>query len=228
MSRKSKLSYEEKVAAINEYMTGKGSYAAVASKYGVSTRSIQDMMAVYESQGETGLLPKATNKNYSKELKERCVKEYLSGQGSQEDICKKYKIFSRTQLQCWIKVYNGHKEFRSYSGSGMEFYMTKGRKTSHQDRTDIVAFCIEHGKDYAITIKNYDVSYQQIYAWVRKYEAKGVDGLCDRRGKTKPESEMSETDKLKAQIKILEAKNYDLKMENLFIKKLKELERGGR
>ena len=105
--------------------------------------------------------------------------------------------------------------------------MTKGRKTTQKERADIVAFCIAHSRDYALTVQTYGVSYQQIYAWVRKYESKGIEGLSDRRGKAKPESEMSETDKLKAEIKMLEAKNYELEMENALIK-LKELERGGR
>ena len=228
MSRKSKLSFGEKIAAIKEYRSGKGSYDSVGKKYGISITSLRDMIAVYESQGEEGLRAKATNKKYSKEIKESAVAEYLSGQESQIEICKKYKISCRKQLRDWIKVYNGHNELRNRSGSGTEIYMTKGRKTTQQERAEIVAFCIEHGKDYALTIQTHKVSYQQIYAWVRKCEARGIDGLADRRGKSKPENEMTEGDKLRAQIKILEARNYDLEMENAFIKKLKELERGGR
>ena len=50
--------------------------------------------------------------------------------------------------------------------------MTKGRTTTQTERIEIVTFCIEHGKDYPLTIHTYGVSYQQIYAWVRKYEKK--------------------------------------------------------
>lgn len=57
------------------------------------------------------------------------------------------------------------------------------KKTTQEERAEIVAFCIEHGKDYGLTVKTYRVSYQQIYSWVRKYEENGVDGLTDRRGK---------------------------------------------
>ena len=45
--------------------------------------------------------------------------------------------------------------------------MTKGRKTTQEERIEIVAFCIEHGKDYGLTIEQYQVSYQQIYSWVK-------------------------------------------------------------
>ena len=60
--------------------------------------------------------------------------------------------------------------------------MAKGRNTTQEERGKIVAFCIEHGKAYPLTIQTYGVSYQQIYAWVRKYEEKGIDGLRDGRG----------------------------------------------
>ena len=106
--------------------------------------------------------------------------------------------------------------------------MTKGRKTTQEERAEMVAFCIEHNKDYGLTVETYNVSYQQIYAWVRKYEEGGVDKLKDNRGRTKPEEEMSEIEKLKAEMKILEAKNRQLEIENEFIKKLQELIGGGR
>lgn len=167
------------------------------------------------------------NKKYSKEIKVKAVEEYLAGKGSQSEICKKYKILCTKQLRYWIKWYNGHKEFKESHGSGTEIYMTKGRKTTQQERAEIVAFCIEHGKDYPLTIQTYGVSYQQIYSWVRKYEENGVDGLADNRGRTKPESEMTEMEKLRAENRILQARNLDLEIENAFIKKLKELEGGG-
>ena len=106
--------------------------------------------------------------------------------------------------------------------------MTKGRKTTQEERAEIVAFCIEHNKDYRLTIETYNVSYQQVYVWVRKYEEGGVDNLKDKRGRTKPDEEMSEVEKLKAEMKILEAKNRQLEIENAFIKKLQELKGGGR
>ena len=164
------------------------------------------------------------NKKYSKELKLEAVQEYLSRKYSQLEICKKHGILSHTQLQNWIKWYNGHKEIKATRGAGTEIYMTKGRKTTQQERTEIVAFCTEHGKDYPLTIETYSVSYQQIYSWVEK----GVNGLSDGRGRIKPEEEMTENEKLKAENKILQARLKEKEMELAFLKKLKELEEGGR
>ena len=173
-------------------------------------------------------MPRRTHKNkvYSEELKIQAVEEYLSGKGSQREICRKYGILSDKQLQNWIKWYNGHREFKERSSAKGEIYMTKGRKTTQEERVEIVAFCIEHGKDYGLTTETYNVSYQQIYSWVKKYEDKGVEGLTDRRGKTKPDSELTEEERLRQENKILHAKIKDQEMEIALLKKLREL-RGG-
>ncbi|MGN1109193.1 MAG: transposase [Oscillospiraceae bacterium] len=168
------------------------------------------------------------NKKYSAELKLKAVQDYLNGGGSQAEICKKYKIMSDRQLRNWIKWYNGHREFKERSSGKGGIYMTKGRKTTQEERAEIVAFCIEHGKDYGLAVETYKVSYQQIYAWVHKYEEKGVQGLTDRRGKAKPENELTEEDRLRQENKILQAKIKDQEMEIALLKKLRELRGGGR
>ena len=131
-------------------------------------------------------------------------------------ICRKYGILSHTTLQNWILWYNS--QFKERTSAKGKIYMTKGRKTTQEERTKIVAFCIEHNYDYGLTVETYNVSYQQIYSWVRKYEDGGVDKLKDNRGRTKPAEEMTEIEKLKAEMKILEAKNRQLEIENEFIK----------
>lgn len=166
------------------------------------------------------------NKRYSKEMKLQAVQDYLAGKGSQREICQKYGILGKRTLEVWIKCYNGHKEFRERSASTGEIYMTKGRKTTKEERAEIVAFCIEHGKDYGLAVETYHVSYQQIYSWVRKYEAKGAEGLVNRRGKAKPESELTEAERLRMENKILMAQLKDKEMEIALLKKLRGLEGG--
>ena len=166
------------------------------------------------------------NKRYSKELKQEAVQAYIRGEGSYEVLRKRFGLLSTKQLRNWVKWYNGHKEFKERRRAGTEIYMTKGRKTTQEERAEIVAFCIEHSKDYPLTIQPYGVSYQQIYAWVRKYEERGIDGLKDGRGRTKPVEEMSETERLHMENKILKAQLKDAEMENKLLKKLREL-RGG-
>ena len=170
------------------------------------------------------IMPRRSHKNkrYSKEIKERAVQDYLSGGGSYETLKTKYELSSSTQLKNWVKWYNGHKELKGRSAAKGDIYMTKGRKTTQEERAEIVAFCIEHGKDYGLTVEKYRVSYQQIYGWLRKYEEKGVKGLTDRRGKAKPEDELTEEDRLRQENKILQARIKDQEMEIALLKKLRK------
>lgn len=173
-------------------------------------------------------MTKQKNKKYSVELKLQAVQDYLSGGGSLRELCKKYGIKHNRQLGNWIMWYNRHKEFKERQGAGTEIYMAKGRKTTLEERIEIVEYCIEHGKDYPATIEKYGVSYQQIYSWVRKYEEKGIDGLRDGRGRSKPVEEMTDIEKLQAENRLLKAQLRDKEVEMLLLKKLQGLERGGR
>lgn len=102
--------------------------------------------------------------------------------------------------------------------------MTQGRNTTYEERIEIVSYCIEHGNDYTAAIEKYGVSYHQIYSWVRKYNERGAEGLEDKRGKHKPESQMTELEKLRAKNRMLEARNKRLETENAVLKKLEEIE----
>lgn len=225
MGRTSKYSYELKSQIVLEYEAGKGGWKSLGKKYNISYCNIRRWWYIYQSQGLEGLQPAHGNKQWTAEIKLQAVTDYLSKRGSLIEICKKYKISSDSILKNWIEVYNsGHKELKS-TGSGGKKIMTKARKTTLEERIDIVNFCIANGKDYRLTMEKFNVTYQQIYLWVKKYEEKGIDGLIDRRGKAKPESEISEIDRLKAQNKLLESEKLRLEMEVNVLKKLTEVER---
>ena len=74
-------------------------------------------------------------------------------------------------------------------------------------------------------IQQYQVSYQQARNYIVKYEAGGVEALRDNRGKRKRPDEMSELEKLRAEVKILKAEKERAEMEASFLKKLEEIER---
>ena len=225
MGRKSTTAFETKLLAIEAYERGEGSVKTISERFYINKSNFIRWLTIYRSQGIDGLLPSHTNKGWNKDIKMLAVQDYLSGKGSMNDICQKYKISSDSILRQWIKVYNdSHKELKS-TGSGGRKPMTKARKTTFEERIEIVQFCIANSKNYGMTMDKFNVSYQQIYLWVRKYEEKGVDGLLDRRGKAKPENELTELDRLKAENKMLAAKNQELQMEIDVIKKLKEVER---
>ena len=221
----SKRTPDEKIASVERYIRGETSMCSEAHRLGVNESAVRDWVRIYQTFGVSGFFQK-NNRSYTTELKIEAVSAYLNGEGSLSVICQKYEIRSTRQLRNWIKVYNGHRELRPSSGRGSDIYMTKGRKTTYEERIEIVSYCIEHGNDYTGTIEKYGISYQQIYSWVKKYAEKGADGLKDKRGKRKPESEMDEMEKLRAENRLLAARNKRLEMENEILKKLKEYERG--
>lgn len=74
------------------------------------------------------------------------------------------------------------------------------------------------GCNYSSTANKYGCSYGQVYAWVRKYKDKGIEGLYDRRGKNKAISQLSDIEKLKAENRLLKAQTQQQQMEIDFLK----------
>ncbi|USP55773.1 hypothetical protein J2N67_006022 (plasmid) [Bacillus thuringiensis] len=103
--------------------------------------------------------------------------------------------------------------------------MTSRRKTTLEERIQIVNYCIQHQKNYQLTAESYEVSYQQVYQWVKKFEANSEEALQDKRGRKKEEYELTAEEKFKLEMKRLERENERLRAENAFFKKLEELER---
>ena len=220
---KRKISAEDKIYAVNLYLAGKESQYRIAAMFDVSAASVQQWIRNYKAMGsEAFTLNKC--KKYSKELKEQAVLDYLAGRGSQDDICKKYGIRARSKLQLWIKRYNGHEELKT-SATGGYSLMTKGRKTTFEERIEIVQYCIAHDHNYAETSEKYQVSYQQARNYTVKYETGGVDALLDNRGKRKNPDKLSELERLRAEVKMLKAQKERAEMEVSFLKKLEEIER---
>lgn len=58
--------------------------------------------------------------------------------------------------------YNGHEKLKA-SRTGGTSIITKGRKTTYEERVEIVKYCIEYEMDYAQIAEKYQISYQQIY-----------------------------------------------------------------
>ena len=224
MPQKTKVMIEAKIIAVENCISGKESVNNCAKNLQVHEETLRCWIRLYESRGVEGLIPATKTRKYSIEIKKTAVEDYLSGKGSLNDICVKYDISRHGMLQRWIKWYNCHGDFKQ-PNSGGEIYMAKGRNTTIYERIEMCSHCIANNKDYGKTIEKYGVSYQQIYTWVRKYEKDGVNGFTDNRGKHKNESSMTEIEKLQAQLKLKEAENLRLQMENELLKKLEELER---
>lgn len=217
-------SLEDKIRVIKALEEGSHSIAELESIYNVHNVSIYDWVYKYEKYGVEGLKESPTWREYSKELKLEAVKNFLSEEYSLREITRKYDIPSTSTLRQWIKKYNSHRDLKDTS-KGRTSSMIKGRKTSWDERIQIVLDCLKNGKDFQVTAETYQVSYQQVYQWVKKYEDGGDEALKDKRGRNKVESELSPEEKIQFEMKRLERENERLRAENLFLKKLEEIER---
>lgn len=104
--------------------------------------------------------------------------------------------------------------------------MTKGRKTTREERIIIARECLEAGRNYREIAEKHNVSYQQVYQWTNKYAELGEKGLEDRRGKRTIQQEPRTTEEeMKQRIAQLEHELYMTRMERDLLKKLKEIER---
>lgn len=224
MSKRTKYTAEEKYEILMDYNTGFESIHEIATKYEISTSTFHEWRYIYEKYGIDGLKESKKCRKYSKELKEQALQDYFSGKYSQMEIAKKYELPNRSVFKVWINKYNGHRK-KPTPPKGRKEPMTNGRATSWKEKIEIVQFCITNGNDYHKTAATYTVSYNQVYQWVRKYESGGENALQDTRGRKKLEAELTPEDRIKLEMKKLEAENERLRAENLFLKKLEQLER---
>lgn len=224
MSRKARFTPEEKEQAVIDYTEGNKTRTQICEELCISSRTIQDWATIYSRHGITGFAVKTRNSPYSKEFKIQVVEEYIRGEGSSIDLGIKYDISSGL-LRSWVRMYNANRELRDYSPR-QEVYMAEARrKTTLEERKEIVAYCINHNRDYKNTAAKYDVSYSQVYSWVKKYDADGEDGLADKRGHHKTDDEVDELERLKRENLRLKRQLEEKDMVVELLKKVKEYER---
>lgn len=213
----------EKFAILQQIECNRISVKEAVRTFGISKTTLAKWRRRYRNYGYEGLEVRTRNQSYSAELKLQAVKDYLSRAFSQYEVIDNYEIASRNQLSRWVDKYNGHSSLKAYTGGTPA--MTTGRSTTLQEQIEIVLYCLAHEQDYRKTAEQFQVSYQQVYGWVKKYKVGGQEALHDGSGRTKAAEELSDTDRHKLVMKKLEYENERLRAENAFLKKLQELER---
>ena len=223
MSKK-KHSVEWIIERVNEYLNGTGSYDSIANANGISESSLRRWVSAYRHYGADAFTSSPGNKQYSKTFKISCVQMVLQGELSARECAAKFGISSDSSLRRWISEYNANRELKDYDPK-REVYMAEARrKTTIEERKEIVKYCIEHGRDYKGTASLYDVSYTQVYSWVRKYDADGEDALIDKRGHHKTDDEVDELERLRRENNRLKRQLEEKDMLVTLLKKVKELE----
>ena len=174
MTKKEKIKVEDKIRIVKAYTQGEIGLSEAGKQIGVHHTVIEDWVRLYETEGVQAFLPRTSNRRYDTAVKEAAVKDYLSGSGNIREICKIYKIRSTSILRKWIKVYNGHKDFKKQTGGSR---MTKGRETTQSERIAVAKACIANGKNYGEVAIEHNVSYQQARSWTLKYIEGGEAAL---------------------------------------------------
>ena len=220
MGRKPKCRVKEKISAVEDYLNGIRSVSEIMIDLSIkSTRTIRNQNGVIEA-----LCSVTANHSYSSEFKIEMVRKYINGEGSVTDLCARYGIPAHATLQNWISLYNANRELRDYDPK-REVYMAEARrKTTLAERKEIVEYCITHNRDYKGTAYLYDVSYSQVYSWVRKYDITGEDGLSDKRGRHKTDDEVDELERLRRENMRLKRQLEEKDMMVELLKKVKEFE----
>ena len=176
-------------------------------------------------QGAEVLISTGKHHSYSKELKTAAVEAYIKGEGSLAEIIAKYDISTESILMNWVKLYNTNKELTDYEPK-REVYMAEARrKTTLEERKEIAEYCIAHNRDYKGTASLYEVSYSQVYSWVKKYDALGEEGLADKRGHKKTDEEVDELERLRRENLRLKRQLEERDMVVELLKKVQEFER---
>lgn len=224
MGRKRKISTEIIIEAVKSYLNNEGSKTEIARKYGINRTYFRTCIAKYQAQGIDGIRNNGKNNVYSEETKILAVNAYLNGEGSEIEITARFGLRARSQLQNWIKVYNSGKGFRHKMSGGSR--MKEARPTTMEERIQIAKDCIANGENYGETALKYNVSYQQVYQWVKKFKEKGNTGLEDRRGKRlKDQTPRTREEELEIEIAKLKHELYMTRMERDVLKKLDEIVR---
>ena len=223
MSR-SKYDPEQKIKIVQSYLDGISSVSQLAEEYGLGKTSIKRWVAMYCAQGARYFFHGSGNRHYSKEFKLICVNAVLRGDGSVNEIVAKYNISNERVLRHWIKCYNANMELKDYEPKP-EVYMAEARrKTTLEERKEIVDYCISHDNDYTGAASKYSVSYSHVYSWVTKYREKGEEGLEDKRGHHKSDDELDELELLRRENKRLKQQLEERDMLCELLKKVRELE----
>lgn len=178
----------------------------------------------YLAHGVTGILRQQNNRHYSDQFKYQVIQEYLRSNTSYKALAVKYNIPSHETVRQWVIRYTEGKENRTYSPKP-EVYQMKSRKTTYEERIEIVETVINNQLSYKDAAEKFKVSYNNVYSWTQKYKKFGPKALEDNRGKKKPSEAQTSEEQLRTEIEALRVRNQWLEMENETLKKQEQMER---
>lgn len=200
---------ELKLRLVEEYFSSNSAPVLESEEYSIPNDTFRDWVMRYKALGPSVFFS-SSSAPYPHELRLAACREYMEGECSLRDVVVKCGLKNITTLRRWLRYYNSSEGFISHEPSE-DSSMTSARKTTYDERLEIVLWCMDHDEDYNACSRKFSVSYYQVYSWVKKYKRKGPKGLEDRRGKGKLPEDMTEIDILKAENRRLATKISQLK-----------------
>jgi len=203
MSRNGKFSKETKIKACEDYQVGNENFNSISKTLGVRVNTVREWYFAFAHHGSSAFDTSDRNKSYTNLFKTGLVEMYLSGECSMFEIGGKYNL-SLSMVRRWIKKYNEGIALKDYDPKG-EVYTMKSRKTTHEERLEIVKWVIENNFNYKDAAEKYGVKYAAIYQWVRKYRNGKESSLEYKKRGPKgnrkiDESELDDIGKLKMEL----------------------------
>lgn len=194
MGRKSKFIPIKKIEACEKYLNGHGSLRSISDELGITVESFRRWLLKYKNNGKDCFEESNSNNSYSSEFKIKVIKEYLEGKGSSSDIAAKYNI-TDSMVISWVNKYNNGEEIKDYNPKS-EVYSMKSRKTTLEERIEIVKYALDNNNDYKGAADKFLVPYANGYKWVKIYNEQGEEGLKLHRGRPKNSiTELTELEK---------------------------------
>ncbi|NME43183.1 transposase [Lactobacillus agilis] len=154
---------------------------AVEKEYGVDHHNLNRWLERYDEHGIDGLLPRPV-KRYSTEFKMLVVKKHLAG-ASLGQLRQDYDISNEGVIQRWVNLHSDGKRLKTKKNKKAPG--KQSRKTTLAERLEIVNWTIDNHYNYNLAVEHFNVSYTQVYSWVRKFSDGGKTALIDWRGKRK-------------------------------------------
>lgn len=141
---KSRFTPQERLKIVKEYLDGNTSYIKLGRKYRIDESCIRQWIAKYKAFGENAFELGSNNERYTAGFKQQVAEAYLRGEGSYRDISVAFKIHSDSTVLQWVSQYNNHIKLTDSRPEGVtDMVKIKGRKTTFEERIDIVEDCIK-------------------------------------------------------------------------------------
>ncbi len=228
MGRKLKFSKEVKIKACRDYEEGKLGFKKIYKEIGAHFETVRRWYLRYKEHGPSAFETSDKKRSYSQKFKLSVIEEYILGKYSLADLSAKHNI-SMGVICRWVDYWYNGIEIKNYAPKG-DVYTMKSRKTTFEERLEIVKWVIDNNMRYKEAADKYGIPYALVYKWTKAYIDKGPEALKYKKRGPKPKSEideskLTEVEKLKLELEREKALRKRIEFELEVLKKKEEFER---